>query len=79
MVDSTRTVPPASTVRSRGIDHLECLRVSWKDTVNGALRDTLIPAASNTELKGLLQTGLTLFGQHQAHAEALAADLKKGQ
>ena len=53
--------------------------VAFHSTVNGALRDTLIPAASNAELKGLLQTGLTLFGQHQAHAEALAADLKKGQ
>ena len=53
--------------------------VAFHATVNGALRDTLIPSASNAELKSLLQTGLTLFGQHQAHAEALAADLKEGQ
>lgn len=45
-------------------------------TVNGALKDTLIPSADNAELKGLLETGLTLFGQHQAHAEHLAASLK---
>ena len=45
-------------------------------TVNGALKDTLIPSADNAELKGLLETGLTLFGQHQAHAEHLAASVK---
>lgn len=45
-------------------------------TVNGALKDTLIPSADNAELKGLLETGLTLFGQHQAHAEHLEASLK---
>ena len=45
-------------------------------TVNGALKDTLIPSADNAELKGLLETGLTLFGQHQAHAEHLASGLK---
>jgi len=53
--------------------------VAYHQTVNGALRDTLIPSASNAELKSLLQTGLKLFGEHQAHAEALAADLDKGQ
>lgn len=45
-------------------------------TVNGALKDTLIPSADNAELKGLLETGLTLFGQHQAHAEHLESSLK---
>jgi putative membrane protein len=45
-------------------------------TVNGALRDTLIPSADNGELKSLLETGLALFGEHQAHAEQLAARLK---
>jgi putative membrane protein len=53
--------------------------VAYHATVNGALRDTLIPSASNPELKSLLQTGLKLFGEQQAHAEALAADLNKGQ
>ena len=49
--------------------------VAYHRTVNGALRDTLIPNASNGELKSLLQTGLTLFGEHQAHAEHLSAEL----
>ena len=50
--------------------------VVFHRTVNGALKETLIPSADNAELKGLLQTGLTLFGEHQAHAEHLAAALK---
>lgn len=45
-------------------------------TVNGALKGTLIPSADNGELKSLLQTGLTLFGEHQQHAEHLATRLK---
>lgn len=44
--------------------------------VNGALRTTLIPSADNGELKALLETGLALFGEHQTHAEHLAAELK---
>jgi putative membrane protein len=50
--------------------------VGYHRTVNGALKDTLIPSADNQELKGLLETGLTLFSEHQAHAEHLAASLK---
>ena len=50
--------------------------VAFHRTVNGALKETLIPAARNGELKSLLQTGLTLFGEHQGHAEHLAASLK---
>jgi putative membrane protein len=50
--------------------------VAYHRTVNGALRDTLIPSAQNAELKALLKTGLTLFSEHQAHAEHLAAHLK---
>jgi putative membrane protein len=50
--------------------------VAYHRTVNGALRDTLIPNASNGELKSLLQTGLTLFTEHQAHAEHVAAELR---
>lgn len=45
----------------------------YHGTVNGTLKGTLIPSADNAELKALLETGLTLFGEHQAHAEALAA------
>ncbi|HEX4736290.1 MAG TPA: DUF4142 domain-containing protein [Allosphingosinicella sp.] len=49
--------------------------VAYHKTVNGALHDTLIPNASNGELKSLLETGLTLFREHQAHAEHLASEL----
>ena len=50
--------------------------VAYHKTVNGALKSTLIPSADNGELKSLLETGLTLFSEHQAHAEHLAAQLK---
>jgi putative membrane protein len=49
--------------------------IAFHRTVNGALRDTLIPAARNGELKSLLETGLVLFSEHQQHAEHLAAEL----
>jgi putative membrane protein len=42
-----------------------------QDGQRGA-RNTLIPNAQNAELKGLLQTGLKLFTEHQTHAEHLA-------
>ena len=50
--------------------------VAYHQTVNNALKSTLIPSANNAELKSLLETGLTLFQEHQAHAEHLAATLK---
>ena len=50
--------------------------VAYHRTVNGALSTTLIASANNGELKSLLQTGLTLFQAHQAHAEHLAKGLK---
>jgi putative membrane protein len=50
--------------------------VAFHRTVNGALEQQLIPAADNSELKSLLETGLTLFREHQAHAEHVAAELK---
>lgn len=49
---------------------------AYHQAVNGALRSTLIPSADNAELKALLETGVALFGEHQKHAEALAARLK---
>jgi putative membrane protein len=51
--------------------------VAYHKTVNGALKDTLIPNSQNAELKSLLQTGLTLFTAHQEHAEHLAKTLAK--
>ncbi len=50
--------------------------VAYHKTVNAALQDTLIPSASNQELKDLLTTGLKLFQGHQAHAEHVAESLK---
>jgi putative membrane protein len=49
---------------------------AFHNAVNGALRTTLIPLADNGELKALLEAGLALFGEHQSHAEHLAAELK---
>jgi putative membrane protein len=50
--------------------------VAYHKTVNAALQTTLIPSASNPELKSLLETGLKIFQGHQQHAEMLAAALK---
>ncbi|MBC6981985.1 DUF4142 domain-containing protein [Caulobacter sp. 17J80-11] len=50
--------------------------VAYHKTVNGALAGTLIPDASNAELKSLLQTGLKLFQEHEMHAEHLSGELK---
>jgi len=50
--------------------------VAYHKTVNGALESTLIPSAKNADLKSLLQTGLTLFREHQAHAEQVAKAIK---
>jgi putative membrane protein len=50
--------------------------IAYHKTVNGALESTLIPSAHNAELKALLETGLTLFREHEAHAEHVAAELK---
>lgn len=49
--------------------------VTFHGTVNGALKTTLIPSASNAELKSLLQTGLKVFLGHKHHAEQLADKL----
>jgi putative membrane protein len=50
--------------------------VAYHQTVNGALATVLIPDAQNGELKGLLETGLKLFKEHQQHAEHLVGQLK---
>lgn len=50
--------------------------VAYHKTVNGALESTLIPSASNPELKGLLETGLKIFQGHLQHAEHVEASLK---
>jgi putative membrane protein len=50
--------------------------VAYHRTVNEALAKTLIPGAQNPELKSLLTTGLTLFQEHQKHAENLAKSFR---
>jgi putative membrane protein len=50
--------------------------VAYHKTVNDALQNTLIPGASNPELKDLLTTGLKIFQGHQQHAEQVAAEFK---
>ncbi|MBC2886132.1 DUF4142 domain-containing protein [Ochrobactrum sp. CM-21-5] len=50
--------------------------VAYHKQVNEALKSTLIPSASNPELKNLLETGLKLFQSHEQHAEHIAAILK---
>ncbi|MDB5619915.1 DUF4142 domain-containing protein [Tardiphaga sp.] len=50
--------------------------VAYHKTVNGALESTLIPSATNPDLKILLQTGLKIFQGHQQHAEHVASMLK---
>jgi putative membrane protein len=44
--------------------------------VDDALQNTLIPGASNPELKDLLKTGLKIFQGHLQHAEQVAAEFK---
>ena len=50
--------------------------LAYHKTVNGALKDTLIPNAQNPELKDLLSTGLKIFEGHQEHAQMLVDELK---
>jgi putative membrane protein len=50
--------------------------VAYHKTVDSALQDTLIPSASNPQLKDLLSTGLKIFQGHEQHAEHVAAEFK---
>ena len=50
--------------------------VAYHRAVNSALQSTLIPDASNAELKDLLTTGLKIFQGHEQHAEHVAAEFK---
>jgi len=50
--------------------------VAYHKTVNSALQNTLIPSASNAELKDLLTTGLKIFQGHEQNAEHVAAEFK---
>lgn len=50
--------------------------VSYHETVNGALQKTLIPGATNKDLKDLLKTGLKIFKGHEEHARHALHDVK---
>ena len=50
--------------------------VAYHKAVDSALETTLIPSATNSELKSLLQTGLKIFQGHEQHAEHVAAIVK---
>ena len=50
--------------------------VAYHQTVNGALANTLIPSATNAELKEFLTTGHKLFTGHEEHAKKVVAGLK---
>lgn len=50
--------------------------VAYHKQVNAGLKDTLIPAAQNAELRSLLQTGLKIFEGHEQHAEMMAKELR---
>jgi putative membrane protein len=50
--------------------------VAYHKSVDSALESTLIPDASNAELKDLLTTGLKIFQGHEQHAEHIAAEFK---
>ena len=73
------TIPPFSTAEMRSYPLGTLVYRSGLmplETVNQALEGTLIPSAKNAELKSLLETGLTLFREHQAHAEQVAKAMK---
>src|SRR5438067_8235531 len=75
--DATATLRRLSHLHGKAFDRAYVSNeVAYHKTVNGALESTLIPSAKNEQLKSLLQTGLTLFREHQKHAEDLAKGLK---
>lgn len=74
---ATATLRRLSRLHGRSFDRAYAANeVAYHKTVNAALAGTLIPSASNAELKSLLETGLKLFREHQHHAEHLAAAVK---
>jgi putative membrane protein len=75
--DAKATLDKLGHLSGSAFDHAYMANeVAYHKAVNGALQSTLIPNAHNAELKSLLQTGLTLFEEHQKHAEAISKELK---
>jgi putative membrane protein len=50
--------------------------VAYHKAAIDVVENTLIPNATNEELKGLLQTALPIFKQHLAHAEMVQKNFK---
>lgn len=51
--------------------------VAYHKAAIGLVENTLIPDATNAELKSLLQTALPIFKQHLAHAEMVQKEFSK--
>lgn len=60
-------------MNKRALDLVKKLKVRPEDNDTSK---ALTKAASNVELKSLLQTGLKIFRGHEQHAEHLASMLK---
>jgi putative membrane protein len=82
--DTSRTLTEQATAKQAELAKLDDAafdraylenEIAYHKAVNDALESTLIPSASNVELKSLLQTGLKVFQGHQQHAEDLASKL----
>ena len=83
--DTSRALSQAATAERSKLSKLQGAafdkayvdnEVAYHKQVNGALQTLLIPSASNTELKGLLETGLKIFQGHEQHAAHVAAELQ---
>ena len=75
--DASATLRRLSRLNGRSFDRAYIdNEIAYHNAVNGALESTLIPSARNGELKSLLETGLTLFREHQTHAEHVGKALK---
>lgn len=83
--DTSRALAQAASEKRAELDALDGSafdkayidnEIAFHKQVNDALSTLLIPSASNTELKDLLETGLKLFQGHQQHAEHVAADIE---
>jgi putative membrane protein len=51
--------------------------VAYHKAAIDVVENTLIPNATNAELKSLLQSALPVFKQHLAHAEMIQQELQK--
>ena len=82
--DTSRTLTEQAVAKRAELDKLDDAafdraylenEIAYHKAVNSALESTLIPSASNVELKSLLETGLKVFQGHQQHAEDVVSKL----